>query len=368
MTQHVDIAITGSGSLATEIVHALARTITEPLSIAVLGRAMDRLATLTHSAADLSGGSLRLEPIVTDWSEDDLRHILAELRPKVLVHTASWQSPWTLGGNDQWSSLIRSAGFGFTLPLQSVLALRIARAIADRSPGTVLINGCYPDAVNSILSANGLEVSGGIGNVAILAHLLWSGLPVAMKQGKQLRVIAHHAHMAAAIAGGELKDAGFKAWLDDQPIHDVAVNWFKNAQLRNNLNDVVAAAAVPMLHALLGRGPSSHVHSPGPFGLPGGYPVVAGEGKIELDLPESFTVAEAKSLNLKAGMADGLIVGDDGYVVLSESSREALTRSLPDVSHFMTWHASEVEEQADRLLSLRESLKSGVLDWRSPNK
>jgi len=74
-------------------------------------------------------------------------------------------------------------------------------------------------------------------------------------------------------------------------------------------------------------------------------------------------------LNLKAGMADGLIVGDDGYVVLSESSREALTRSLPDdASHFMTWHASEVEEQADRLLSLRESLKSGVLDWRSPNK
>jgi hypothetical protein len=67
-------------------------------------------------------------------------------------------------------------------------------------------------------------------------------------------------------------------------------------------------------------------------------------------------VAEAKSLNLKAGMADGLIVGDDGYVVLSESSREALTRSLPDVSQFMTWHASEVEEKADRLLSLRASL------------
>jgi hypothetical protein len=360
MPQRVDIAITGSGSLGPEIVHALARAIREPLSVALLGRDMDRLATLARSAAHLvatTGTSLRLEPIVIDWSDDTLRRILAELRPKVLVHTASWQSPWTLTGMDQWSNLIRSVGFGFTLPLQSVLALRVARAIADRSPATVLINGCYPDAVNQILFANGLKVSGGLGNIAIIASLLWSGLPLTMTQGRRLRMVGHHAHLAAAIAGSELKEAGLKAWLDEQSIHDVAVNWFRNVQLQSNMNDIAAAAAVPMLYALLGRGPASQGHSAGPLGLPGGYPVTVDEGKIELAVPEDITIAEARTLNATAGIADGLIVRDDGYVVLAESSREALTRFLSDdVSDFMTWHASEVEERADRLVFLRKSI------------
>lgn len=356
MPQRVDIAITGSGSLGTEILLALARANTEPLSIALLGRDMDRLTALAQSATDLSRGGLQLKPIVIDWSDDALRRVLAELQPRVLVHTASWQSPWALAGNDQWSNLIRGAGFGFTLPLQSVLALRVARALADQSPATVLINGCYPDAVNQILFANGLKVSGGIGNVAIIASLLWSGLPLSMKQGRRLRVVGHHAHLAAAVARSELKDARLKAWLDEEPIHDVAAEWFRNAQLQSNMNDIAAAAAVPMLHALLG-GPSSQVHSPGPLGLPGGYPVIVSEGRIELDLPDDITLAEAKTLNTTAGIADGLIVRDDGYVVLAESSREALTRFLPDeVSDFMTWPASEVEARADRLVSLRKSL------------
>lgn len=357
MPQHIDIAITGSGSLATEVMHALARASKDPISVALLGRDMDRLAELARSAASLAATDLQIVPVVIDWSDDALiKQTIAELRPKVLVHTASLQSPWTLNRTDQWSDLVKSAGFGFTLPLQAVLALKVARAIADESPDTFLINGCYPDAVNRILSANGLKVSGGIGNVAILAALLWSGLPMTTKQGRRLRLIAHHAHLAAIVERREL-ETRLEAWLDEQPIHDVAANWFRNARLQPNMNNIAGEAAVPLLFALLGRGPSWQGHSPGPMGLPGGYPVIAGAGGVELDLPAEITVDEAKAKNMTAGLADGVLIKDNGEVVLPESSRPALQRFLSDsVDDFMTWQASDVEAIAANLLAIRESL------------
>jgi hypothetical protein len=358
--QPIEIAITGSGSLATEVMYALARASKDPISVALLGRDMDRLTELARSAASLASveTELQIGPIVIDWSDDALiKQTIAELRPKVLVHTASLQSPWTLNRNDQWSDLVKTAGFGFTLPLQAVLALKVARAIADESPDTFLINGCYPDAVNRILFANRLKVSGGIGNVAILAALLWSGLPVTTKQGRRLRLIAHHAHLAAVVEGRETR---LEAWLDEQPIHDIAKDWFRNARLQPNLNNIAGEAAVPLLFALLGRSPSWLGHSPGPMGLPGGYPVIAGAGGVELDLPAEITVDEAKAKNMTAGLADGILIRDN-EVVLPESSRQALKRFLSDsVDDFMTWQASEVEAIAANLVALRESLSSKI--------
>lgn len=353
MSQHIEIAITGSGSLATEVMHALARASKDAISVALLGRDMDRLAELARSAAASAETDLRIVPIVIDWSDDALiKRTIGELQPKVLVHTASLQSPWTLNRNDQWSDLVKSAGFGFTLPLQAVLALKVARAIADESGGTFLINGCYPDAVNRVLSANGLKVSGGIGNVAILAALLSSGLPVPTK--RRLRLIAHHAQLAAIV---ERRETRLAAWLDEEPIHDIAENWFRNIELQPNLNNIAGAAAAPMLFALLGRGPSWLGHSPGPMGLPGGYPVIAGAGGVELDLPAEITVDEAKAKNMTAGLADGVLIKDNGEVVLPESSRHALQRFISDsVDDFMTWQASDVEAVAAHLLALRESL------------
>jgi hypothetical protein len=353
--QHIEIAITGSGSLATEVMHALARASKDPISVALLGRDMDRLAELARSAAASAGTDLQIVPIVVDWSDDALiKRTIGELQPKVLVHTASLQSPWTLNQNNQWSDLVKSAGFGFTLPLQAVLALKVARAIADESPGTFLINGCYPDAVNRILSANGLKVSGGIGNVAIVAALLWSGLPVTTKQGRRLRLIAHHAQLAAIV---ERRETRLDAWLDEEPIHAVAENWVRNVELQPNLNNIAGEAAVPLLFALLGRGPSWLGHSPGPMGLPGGYPVIAGAGGVELDLPGEITLEEAKAKNMTAGLADGVLIKDNGEVVLPESSRHALQRFMSgSVDDFMTWHASDVEAKAVHLLTLRDSL------------
>ena len=356
--QQVEIAITGSGSFATEVLHALARQTTDTLDVALIARDPDRISLLSRSAGEIAisaGGQLRVAPVVVDWSDDDLiSRIVRELRPKVIVHTASLQSPWTLGGSDGWSNLLKNVGFAFTLPLQAALAVKLARAIAAESPATALVNACYPDAVNPVVAANELQVSGGLGNVAILATLLWNGLEASMKQGKQLRMIAHHAHFAAFIDGREVEP--LKAWLDDVPIHDFAERWLRNAGLQRNLNDVAGAAAVPMLHALAGRGPEWKGHSPGPSGLPGGYPVSVRESGIEVDLPAEITLAEAETLNVKAALADGLVLKRDGEFELPEASRQVLKGMDTATDYSLSWHASEVEQRAASLLELRESL------------
>lgn len=361
MTGEVEIAITGSGSLATEVVHALAVAVREQLTVALLGRCPARLATLARSAAARAtavGGRLKIVQMVIDWSDDTqlCRTILA-LHAKVLLHTASLQSPWTLGGSDRWASLISCGGYGITLPLQTVLALRIGRAINNVSPDTCFLNACYPDAVNRLLYANGVKVTCGIGNVAILAALLLSELPI--EKSTRLRLIAHHAHISASIKGQDLQEAPLKAWIDQDPIHLEAARWLREARLPSNLNSIVGATAVPMLLALIGRLPPWEGHSSGPMGLLGGYPVILAPNRIELDLPKEVDLAEASALNMAAAISDGATVKENGDVVLSDFSARALEEIAGgDTMYALSWHATDIEKQAAHLLALRKSLTS----------
>jgi hypothetical protein len=358
MQKQVDIIVTGSGSLATEVMHGLTRTAIDNLAIALVGRDADRLAALARSAEESAAQSrMTVHPVVIDWSDDDLiRRVIGELHAKVLVHTASLQSPWTVAGMDGWSKLIQSQGFGLTAPLQAALAMKVARAIASESADTALVNGCYPDAVNRILSVNNLHVAAGLGNVAILAALLATGLPARLTEGKHLRVVAHHAHLAAVQDKRQLNPA-MRVWLDEQPVDEEAAGWLNSATLQRNLNSVTGPIAAPMLLALARRVPFWRGHAPGPLGLPGGYPVSIDNGRIQLDLPRDITLAEAHAINKGGALADGIVIDDNGQASLSDAAREALETSAPDeVRYLASWSAREVEDRAMRLLALRERL------------
>lgn len=357
--RQIELAVTGSGSLASEVVHALAVAANGPLTIALLGRDPARLAWLARAAsarAAATGGRLRVVTAATNWSDyDQLCRTIASLRPKVLLHTASLQSPWTLGGNDRWSSLIGRVGYGFTLPLQALLALRVSRAIASASPTTCMVNACYPDAVNRVLTANGARVACGIGNVAILAALLLSELTGV--EGRRLRVIAHHAHVSAAINGKDLEGSPARAWVDAEPINAEVTRLLRESRLPPHLNSITGAAAVPMLLALLGRRASWEGHAAGPLGLIGGYPVVVTADSVEIDLPSGVGLAEAIAFNMAAANSDGITVMENGELVLSDAAAEALKQTAGGGDTCsQPWHAADVEQQAAHLLALRESL------------
>jgi hypothetical protein len=354
---NVDVAVTGSGSLATEFVHALAVAANVPLTVAVLGRDPLRLLSLVRSAAASSGALARrvtITPVLVDWSnQNELDRNMAKLRPKILVHTASLQSPWALAASNRWSTLVKSAGYGITLPLQTVLALKIGRAINQESPTTKFVNACYPDAVNRVLQSHKVNVVCGIGNVAILALLLRAEL--AGGDDRRLRVIGHHAHVEAAIQGQKLAQAPLRAWIDTEPIHAKADRWLETAHLPANLNRIASATAVPMTFALLGRESPWHGHAAGPWALPGGYPVIVDSDHVRLDLPEGVTLTDATALNQAGAIADGVVVNDNGEVELTERSAQALERCAGNSGYVSSWHASDVERQASRLLTLRES-------------
>jgi hypothetical protein len=200
-----------------------------------------------------------------------------------------------------------------------------------------------------------MPVTGGLGNVAILAASLWDGLEESMKQGKQLRMIGHHAQFASFIDGRDVEPP-IKAWLDETPIHDVAERWFRRAALQRDMNKVAGSAAVPMLNALSGRGPALTCHSAGALGLPGGYPVIARAGGVEFDLPAEITLEEARELNVKAALADGISMKDNGDVELPESSHQVLNEIDPTRDHSVLLRAGEVEQKAAWMLALRDSL------------
>ncbi len=73
---------------------------------------------------------------------------------------------------------------------------------------------------------------------------------------------------------------------------------------------VSASSTIQNLGALLSDEPVS-LHSPGPGGLPGGYPVILSREGAKVDLPEDITLDQAIAMNQEAQTYDGIRRVDD---------------------------------------------------------
>lgn len=351
----VDVLITGAGSLAAAIVDALAVHPGPVRALAIGARPSQRATWLARSAAARAaacGHALRVEHAALDWDDaGEPARTFGALRPRVVVHTASLHSPWPRRGA-AWEALVQRAGYGLTLPLQLALALRVGRAVAAAVPDARYVNACYPDAVNPMLAAAGVPIACGVGNVAILAALL-----AAEAEGPgagRWQVIAHHAHVSAAIGGAATVPAP-RAFLDGTE-RDVAP-WLARAALPadDRLNRVTGATAVPLLHALV-RG-VHRGHAPGPGGRPGGYPVSVRDGEVALDLPPAIDETEAIAHNRAAAASDGVVVDADGRASVTDAVRAVLAEQLDAGAAAelgARWTAADVDAMAARLLSLRD--------------
>ena len=112
-----DIMITGSGSLAQAVLFALsAADAGRDLRLAISGRNTSRLAWLSLAANGRSVSYRRRNfttAVALDWSTpESLAATLAETRPRLVVQTASMQSPWTLAPTNAWARMIVAGGYG----------------------------------------------------------------------------------------------------------------------------------------------------------------------------------------------------------------------------------------------------------------
>jgi hypothetical protein len=286
-----------------------------------------------------------------DAESGDAGRLLSSIQPDVVVNCASYYSPWEgIHQPSSWTQLLHSAGFGFTLPLQSAFAIKFAKAVAGHSRAVLFINGCYPDAVNPLLRALELPVFCGIGNIALLAATLRSSLGLMPHQ--RLQIMAHHLHLYTPKPG--VDEA--QAWIDGKLCENVSSLLVSQRTSRGlEVNKVIGCTAAVLLRDIIDE-QDVETHVPGPSGLPGGYPVRIAGARMELNLPAGLSEFKAIEWNEKIAFADGVKIFPRGYVEFGEPTKQAFRKYLPHIADGFC--ASEIDKVTQSMLELRTRLTS----------
>ncbi len=346
------ILIIGSGSLARAISYSSALLLSRPHRVIVCARSRDQLNEIIYvsrAKAASAQSPVRFDSVEFDAESGDASRLLSSLQPDVIVNCASHYSPWEwIHQPSSWTHLLRSAGFGFTLPLQAAFAIKFSKAVAAHSRPALFINGCYPDAVNPLLRALDLPVFCGIGNIALVAASLRSSL--SLMPGQRLQVMAHHLHLYTPKPG--VDEA--QAWVDGKHCKNVTGLLVNQRTSRGlEVNKVIGCTAAVLLRDIIdGRDVETHV--PGPFGLPGGYPVHVVGTRMELNLPAHVSECEAISWNERIAVADGVKILSNGNVEFGEETKLAFRQYLPRICD--GFRASEIDKVTQSMLELRERL------------
>jgi hypothetical protein len=357
MTEACDILILGTGPFAQRIACDLAATATTPTRVAVAGRNTFRLAWILTAAR--ARAEMFARPVAFAGHEIDLGKsgpivdLLASLRAAVIVQAASLQPASVIAGaGNAWTRLVAEGGLSATAVFQSVLTSRVARATAEVSPRSRLINCCFPDVANGIVTAMGLPVDCGVGNIAILAHAF-----AGMLQGDprpKLQMLCHYQNIAPWRHTPALRSGPSpRVWLDGAEVADVYARFAAVQLTPEPVIDISGASGVTLMLAMAhGRDWSGHV--PGPMGLPGGYPVSLKDGYIRLDLPTGLDREAAIAWNLRFEAENGLVVGPDGRARYTGRLHDALKAESPDIA--AGFDVADLEQVWQAMSALRERM------------
>lgn len=330
-----DIVLFGTGNFAARILFDLTAVGPPGLSIVVVGRNPARAAWLRTAgmarAAMFGTGVHVTERTLETFSTEQMAALLSGLSPRVVVNTASAQGGRVAARTaDGWTRMVEEGGLGTTSILQARISLDVARAVRASSPGAYFVNCCYPDVVNAMISAAGLPIACGIGNVAILAHA-FAGL---LGPGRgTLQLLAQHAALAA-FRRAPAERAGRqppRVWLDGQELDDVFGRFTAVQLAPEPVIDISGASGVPLFIAMV-TGQDWRGHVPGPGGLAGGYPVMLRDGSLQLDLPPGLQQADAIRWNAAFEEQDGVVVGPDGHVRYTGKVHAAIARVSPGLA------------------------------------
>jgi hypothetical protein len=352
MRSHV--VLFGTGSLARSIVYNLATMMSStPLNVLIVGRGraeVEEIAFVARGRAGAAGAGHAFEPLTASWADASVAgDILYHHRPVVTIVAASEQSPWELARDaDAWAQLVKRGGFGVTLPLNASLVSQVFRAANGTEPRPFFINACYPDAVNGLLAALGpSDHLVGVGNAAIIESLHRGAFP-----GTQIvRVVAHHRHLGELSIGDEQDPP--VVYADGKRASLTTVADALRGIRGMELNWVTGASVSRLIGALVADRPFSG-SLPGPLGEIGGYPVTVARGAITIDLPTGVSITDAREINARAALREGVVVRD-AAAHFSPAARDALMQyGYPFADGFA---ASSLPDAVSELRALRERLR-----------
>lgn len=348
------IILLGTGSLATAIVHALAASGFAGARIYICGRSLSackELATQANALSTANGNNPVFIPEETDWTNDSsLTDIIRKIAPEFVIHTASLQSMWDLKAENSWSQLIRSVGYGGTLPLQCKLARKVAIACTQVPAPPVLINCCYPDAVNAVLTSCGLSVFSGIGNIGIIEQ----ALSVSENRMDNYLMLANHFHVQQLFLAPEDRTEWPRVWVGEEEYDPRRL--FDAIQLVNepSLNLTTAITCINLLKAVVQRSDCT-LHLPGPEGMIGGYPVHFRSGKIASIGTGKMSSAEEQEWNSRILMHEGAVIEKSG-VRFTEDAREKIGRYSSELAQGFAYE--DIDDYVEAFIRLKGTLQT----------
>jgi hypothetical protein len=274
---------------------------------------------------------------------------------------------------------IRRAGFGAWLPVHLALTLKLMRALREAGYRGPSLSAPFPDVVNSILARQDLAPTCGVGNLDEIVpkvRLLAAERLGAPLESVRVLLVAHHAleplafreagpSVASASAGpsGPAGSAGASGGPRDPGGSGGTIPPYFLRVFRGGDDDpeacgrggedvtealgadelllspyplptgpafcfLTGGSAVRLIRALLSDR-KTLLHAPGPGGLPGGYPVVAGRGAVRPAPIPGLSLQEAIALNERSHRFDGIErIEADGTAVFRPEGVEAMDRAL----------------------------------------
>jgi hypothetical protein len=167
---------------------------------------------------------------------------------------------------------------------------------------------------------------------------------------QRLQVLAHHLHLYTPKPG--VDEA--QAWIDGKRCENVSSLLISQRTSGGlEVNKVIGCTAGVLLRDILdGRDVETHV--PGPFGLPGGYPVRVAGTRMELNLPAHLSEQKAIAWNESIAIADGVKILPCGYVEFGEPTKHAFKQYLPHIAE--GFRANEIDTISRSMLELRARL------------
>ena len=290
--------------------------------------------------------------------QGDVEALLRQARPDLVIQAAALQSPWALVGRDDPVAVaIGAAGLGVRLPLQLPVLLSVMRAVREVGYTGPVANISLPDLTHPILQKVGLAPTIGLGNVSMLMLRVRAALRAELGPDGELpllRLVGQHHHVYDVMQSTPPADptSGPIVWLGElAERRDELAYRAPPMEPGIRYNAVTAAAALPVLLALLPGAEPLRWSTPSPFGLPGGYPVRIVDGHIDLDLPPGVELADCIAHCRREGRGDGVAaVDDDGTTHFTDAATASVIDVAPDIAEPLP--LTDVDRRAQRLLEL----------------
>lgn len=218
-----------------------------------------------------------------------------------------------------------------TASMQALLLSKVMKARKKAGITAPVVNNSYPDVVNPVLARNGLGPLVGAGNMDLTVGEVRRKISVAENVPISAVTVYFIASHAAVVQGTRTGvPFFFKAMIGDKDITDKfdIHSLLSDSPLLNSPVDktswlnhpTVAASAVKNIMAII-NDTNEFAHSPGPNGLPGGYPFRISAKGIDIALPEELSLEQAIRINLEGLKYDGVEeIKKDGTIVFTDEA------------------------------------------------